>query len=190
MRAAIAQALEAIGPAGTHALVFGLALLVAYGLQPLPDDGGIRAASWWRHFRAMFRRRRRYRDGGFTGPPPPLHPNCRCIIQPIEDARMNHPKPRTYAPAKPAAEVPAIELAPVESSQLEAFGYDPERQLLAIRFHGHGGKPGSLYHYANFGETDYAALRDAESKGSHFIRNIKPHADRYPCYRVIETAAP
>lgn len=188
MRAAVAQFLDTIGSVGTHALVFGIALLLAYGFQPLPDGGGIRAASWWRAFRAMFRRRRRYRDGGFTGPPPPLHPNCRCTIQPIEDA-MNE-KPKTYAPTKPADQVPAIELAPVESSQLAAVGYDAATATLAIRFHGKGDKPGSLYHYANFGETDWAALRDAESKGSHFIRQIKPHADRYPCCRIIETAAP
>ena len=99
-------------------------------------------------------------------------------------------KPRTYAPAKPADQVPTIALTPVESSQLEAIGYDADSQTLAIRFHGKGGKPGGLYHYANFSETDQAALRDAESKGSHFIRNIKPHADRYPCYRVIETPTP
>lgn len=98
-------------------------------------------------------------------------------------------KPRTYAPAKPADQVPTIALTPVESSQLEAIGYDADSQTLAIRFHGKGGKPGGLYHYANFSETDQAALRDAESKGSYFIRNIKPHPDRYPCCRIIEAPA-
>ena len=114
------------------------------------------------------------------------HQCPKCFTQP-EDAMNDTTKPRTYAPSKPAAQAPAIGLTPVESSQLEAFGYDPATSTLAIRFKGHGGKPGSLYHYANFGETDYAALRDAESKGSHFIRQIKPHADRYPCTRIIET---
>lgn len=99
---------------------------------------------------------------------------------------MTTTTPKTYAPAKPADQVPAIELAPVESSQLAAVGYDAATATLAIRFNGKGDKPGSLYHYANFGETDWAALRDAESKGSHFIRQIKPHADRYPCVRIIE----
>lgn len=173
----------------SHALVFAVALLIAYATQPLPG-GGFRAGAWWRAFRAMFRRKPRHRYGGFTGPPPPLHPNCRCIIQPIEDAMNDNTKPRTYAPSKPADQVPSIALTPVESSQLEAVGYDADSQTLAIRFKGHGGKPGSLYHYANFSETDQAALRDAESKGSYFIRNIKPHADRYPCTRIIETPTP
>lgn len=100
---------------------------------------------------------------------------------------MTTTAPKTYAPAKPATEAPAIALDPVESSQLAAVGYDPDTGTLAIRFHGRGDKPGSLYHYANFGETDWRALQDAESKGSHFIRNIKPHVDRYPCSRIIET---
>ena len=102
---------------------------------------------------------------------------------------MTEKPARTYAPVKPADQATAIELIPVESSQLAAFGWDPDTQTLAIRFHGRDGKPGSLYHYANFGETDHAALRDAESKGSHFIRAIKPHPDRYPCARILETPA-
>lgn len=101
---------------------------------------------------------------------------------------MTTTAPKTYAPAKPATEAPAITLEPVESSQLAEVGYDPDTGTLAIRFHGRGDKPGSLYHYANFGETDWRALQDAESKGSHFIRNIKPHADRYPCCRIVEVS--
>lgn len=82
--------------------------------------------------------------------------------------------------------LPNIELTPVESIQLEAYGYDQATQTLAVRFKGHSGRPGSLYHYANFSETDWAAFRDAPSKGSHFIRQIKPHADRYPYKRIRE----
>lgn len=97
---------------------------------------------------------------------------------------------RKATPTANFADVPNIELTPVESSQLAAYGHDPATGTLAIRFHGHGGKPGSLYHYANFGETDMAAFRDADSKGSHFLRTIKPHADRYPCTRILETITP
>jgi hypothetical protein len=79
----------------------------------------------------------------------------------------------------------AITMTSVEFSQIEAIGYDAAAQVLAVRFKGKG-KPGSLYHYRNFSETDWAALRDAPSKGSHFIRNIKPHADRYPFVRIDE----
>jgi hypothetical protein len=83
-----------------------------------------------------------------------------------------------------------IDLTPVESSQLSAYGYDAATQTLAIRFKGRGELPGSLYHYRNFGETDWQAFLDAPSKGSHFIRNIKPHANRYPCRRILEGPTP
>lgn len=83
---------------------------------------------------------------------------------------------------------PAIDMQPVESSQIAAVGYDRDRGILAVRFNGKGGKPGGLYHYRNFGDTDWQALQDAESKGSHFIRSIKPHADRYPFERIDEPA--
>lgn len=105
----------------------------------------------------------------------------------------------TTAPA-PATEKPAAARAPTAdgavvvppmtelegSAQIAEHGHDPETGHLFLRFHGRGGKPGSLYRYANFGETDYQAFVDAESKGSYFARAIKPHADRYPCERVPE----
>lgn len=93
-------------------------------------------------------------------------------------------------PAADRAEpFPPIDMQSVESSQIAAIGYDPARGILAVRFNGKGGKPGGLYHYRNFGDTDWQALQDADSKCSHFIRNIKPHADRYPYERVDETGA-
>lgn len=97
---------------------------------------------------------------------------------------------RTLAPTLPADQAPAIAMTPVESHDLTEIGWDEATRTLALRFHGRNGQPGALYHYANFGETDFAALRDAESKGSHFRRNIKPHADRYPCVRILEATTP
>lgn len=81
---------------------------------------------------------------------------------------------------------PNIALTPVQSSQLESIGHDPETNTLAIRFHGKG-RPGSLYHYQNVTADDYSALLAAESKGSHFIRNIKPHVDKFPFTRINES---
>lgn len=82
-----------------------------------------------------------------------------------------------------------IELTQVESSQLESYGYDAETGTLAVRFRGHGGKPGSLYHYRNVGASEWAAFNDASSKGSYFIRTIKPNPARYP-YSRVEEATP
>lgn len=109
--------------------------------------------------------------------------------KPLEEAAPAPAQvPRATAPVTTDVAIP--ELLPLEgSAQIAEFGYSPETGHLFLRFHGRGGKPGSLYRYANFGETDYKAFLDAESKGSYFGRNIKPHADRYPCERVIEDGA-
>jgi hypothetical protein len=75
----------------------------------------------------------------------------------------------------------------VESSQIEAIGYDAEAQTLAIQFKAKGAAPGSLYHYSNVSAEAFRAFRDSESIGSHFYKHIKPFKDRYPYVR-IETA--
>ena len=80
----------------------------------------------------------------------------------------------------------------VESSQIVAIGHDPETNTLAILFYrgwGDNKRVGSLYHYQNFTAEDFAAFRDAESKGKHFGAHIKPFAEKYP-YTKIEDAAP
>ncbi|WP_241017151.1 KTSC domain-containing protein [Paraburkholderia sp. Ac-20342] len=71
----------------------------------------------------------------------------------------------------------------VDSSQIASIGYDAATQALAIQFKSKTGA-GSLYHYSNFTPEDFAAFRDAESKGSHFKKNIKPFADKYPYVKV------
>lgn len=84
-----------------------------------------------------------------------------------------------------------ITMIPVESSQIAEIGHDPESGTLAIRFASkRDGTPGSLYHYRNFGETDWQAFRDAESIGAYFGKMIKPHKDRYPYTKVDECQAP
>jgi hypothetical protein len=80
-----------------------------------------------------------------------------------------------------------ITMDAIESSQIEAIGFDADTQTLAIQFKAKGAAPGSLYHYSNVTAEDFAAFRDAESIGSHFYKNIKPFKDKYPYVR-IETA--
>ena len=82
-----------------------------------------------------------------------------------------------------------IELVDVESSQIHSIGHDPTTNTLAIRFtKGYGANrgPGSLYHYQNFNAEDFAAFRDAESKGKHFGREIKPFPEIYPYTKIAE----
>jgi hypothetical protein len=77
-----------------------------------------------------------------------------------------------------------ITMDSVESSQIEAIGYDAGTQTLAIQFKGKGEKLGSVYHYANFTADDWQAFREAESVGSWFYRNVKPNKEKYPYTRI------
>lgn len=81
-----------------------------------------------------------------------------------------------------------IPLYTVQSSQIDAIGYDSVTQTLAIQFKGKGDAPGSVYHYVNFTAEDWAELQAAESVGSHFYRHIKPRSDRFPYTRVQQHA--
>lgn len=83
-----------------------------------------------------------------------------------------------------AIQHPTIAMDAVESSQIAAIGHDAATNPLAIQFPGKGDKPGSVYHYANFTADDFKAFQAAESKGSHFGKNIKPFADKYPYKKV------
>jgi hypothetical protein len=83
--------------------------------------------------------------------------------------------------APPPATIP---LQAIESSQIAAYGYDAASNTLAIQFKPKGKSAGGIYHYANVGPTEWAAFRDAESKGSHFFKAIKAFPDRYPYTRL------
>jgi hypothetical protein len=76
-----------------------------------------------------------------------------------------------------------IALDSVESSQLNAIGYDAETQTLAIQFKSKTGV-GSTYQYSNFTPEDFAAFKGAESIGSHFYKHIKPFPEKYPYIRI------
>lgn len=80
---------------------------------------------------------------------------------------------------------PVITMVPVKSSQIAAIGHDEATNTLAIKFPDkRDGTAGSIYHYSNFDAEAFKAFRDAESIGSHFIRHIKPHVDKYPYAKV------
>ncbi|CAN0620430.1 KTSC domain-containing protein [Burkholderia multivorans] len=78
-----------------------------------------------------------------------------------------------------------IDTQPVESSQIHSIGYDAETETLAIRFKDRTGAPTSLYHYSNFTQANFDALKTADSVGSHFYKHIKPFDQRFP-YECIE----
>lgn len=66
---------------------------------------------------------------------------------------------------------PAISMVPVvSSSNVTAFGYDPTSNTLAVSFKG-----GSMYDYPNVPPEVHQAFADAESKGSYFLKQIRPN---------------
>lgn len=56
----------------------------------------------------------------------------------------------------------------VESSNIDGLGYDPERQILAVKF-----KSGTIFHHAPFTPEQALELYGAPSKGSYYAKNIK-----------------
>lgn len=96
-------------------------------------------------------------------------------------------KPRKVVPTKHITEVPQIRLEPVVSTQVAAIGHDAATNTLAIRFPGFDGRPGNLYHYANFNADQFAEFCAAESVGSFFIRQIKANEALFPYTKIDET---
>lgn len=80
-----------------------------------------------------------------------------------------------------------IDMQQVDSSQIQAIGYDAETHTLAIQFKAKSGE-GSLYHYANVTQATFDALRTAESLGAFFGKHIKPYPDLFPFVKVKEAA--
>lgn len=74
-------------------------------------------------------------------------------------------------PAKAPA-VKALEMKPVESSNLEAVGYDPVSREMTVHF-----KNGGKYKFSNVPEHKHSALMKAESLGRHFQTHIRFHHD-------------
>ncbi len=56
----------------------------------------------------------------------------------------------------------------VESSNVEAVGYDPDSSTLQVEF-----KNGGTYQYFDVPERVFEALRDADSVGGYLAANIK-----------------
>ena len=62
-----------------------------------------------------------------------------------------------------------VEMNYVDSSNIEAIGYDADLQELHVRFLGSG-----LYVYKNVPSDVFDQIMNAESKGSFLNREIKP----------------
>lgn len=78
-----------------------------------------------------------------------------------------------------------MQMQPIKSSQIAAVGHDPATNTLRVQFSPRkDGTPGPVYDYQNITDAHHRELMNAESVGSHFIKNIKPHPDRFPYKRI------
>jgi hypothetical protein len=62
----------------------------------------------------------------------------------------------------------------VESSAIEALGYDAESQTLHAQFR----SSGEMYLYPNVSEREYQALLAAPSIGGHFAKHIRNKGEK------------
>lgn len=82
---------------------------------------------------------------------------------------------------------------PVESSQIQAIGYEPEAEYpLGILFKPSkrqtaAGQRGSIYEYANVSPEMFNEFVSAESKGKYFERHIKKYPEVFT-YRKVYAA--
>lgn len=60
----------------------------------------------------------------------------------------------------------------VDSSNIEAIGYDPDARELWVRF-----VSGSTYVYTNVPPATYSDIMRADSKGSYLNREVKSNYD-------------
>jgi len=61
-----------------------------------------------------------------------------------------------------------MEMIHVESSNIEAVGYDEDSATLQVEF-----KNGGMYQYFDVPENVYVGLRDADSRGGYLASTIK-----------------
>lgn len=83
----------------------------------------------------------------------------------------------------PVALPPEVAMQPIESSHHSRAGYDAAQNHLYIDFAKPGAKP-NIYRYQNFTPDDYKAYVESDSKGGHFIRNIKSYPAKFPFDKV------
>lgn len=86
----------------------------------------------------------------------------------------------------------SITRKPIESSLIASHGWEPSSEnpdvgTLAIEFKAKGKSPSSVYHYANVPKSVWDEHQAADSRGSHFLKNIKGNA-KYP--HTKQDAAP
>ena len=76
-----------------------------------------------------------------------------------------------------------ITLTKVESSQIDAAGFDPVTGTLALQFKQKNGLS-AVYHYANWTQELHNAFLASDSLGKYFGANIKNNPD-FPHTKIV-----
>lgn len=69
----------------------------------------------------------------------------------------------------------------VESSNIDAIGFDPLHHVMRVRF-----KNATVYDYQNVEETIYKLILNAESVGKAFNLYVKSKPTEYPFQKVTD----
>jgi KTSC domain len=82
-------------------------------------------------------------------------------------------------------EVDEMNRTPITSKTgMCGVAYDPATETLELAFTSRKeGQPEKVYHYAKFTAADWDAWQAAESKGSHFLKVVKP---KFACTKIEE----
>lgn len=121
------------------------------------------------------------------GPPPEEIPTVdEEVQQDIEESDELYPRYEEFEPTPYAMPV----MHPVESSNLEAVGYDEEEEILYIAFRPKRNTPRTLYRYFNVPGQTFSDLLNTNaaggSVGKYFHRNIR---EVYPYDGPLDTGA-
>ncbi len=92
--------------------------------------------------------------------------------QTLRDVLANVAEAVLIGGTTPSPELPAAtSLQPVKSDLFTKIGYDPSKQLATVEFKTNG----DIWAYSPVSAITYSDWMNAESIGSFFHRNIKPH---------------
>jgi hypothetical protein len=84
-----------------------------------------------------------------------------------------------FEPEEAPLEVPLM--IPVESSNVQSFGYDEANRMLYVEFLGKGGRAPALYRYLDIEPEIYDQFFAAPSKGKFVWSHLR---DRYDYERI------
>ncbi len=114
-------------------------------------------------------------------PPPELSQSDEVLHEDLQEGDELYTRFEDYDPSLLEGEPDLIEgepypmpvMHPVQSSNLEAVGYDEEENLLYVAFNAKRNTPRTLYRYFEVAPEVFSDLLNSGSKGQYFHQNIR-----------------